>query len=54
MFELAQFLTIIWFFSSVFEKDTGRAISSHMVFNERLGGVMLFAWLIVGIINLVN
>ena len=50
MTEIAQLLFIVWIVSSVLEKDTGRAISSHMVFNERLGVVMLFAWSVVGMI----
>jgi hypothetical protein len=53
MIELAQLLSIIWFISSVLEKDTGRAISAHMVFNEKLFAVMVYAWMIVGFINLV-
>jgi hypothetical protein len=52
MLTIAQALTLLLFFSWIMEKDTGRAISKHMVFNERLSLGAVWSWCIVGIIAL--
>ena len=46
MLQAAQLLTIIFIISSVMEKDTGRVLSMHMKFNEKLMGWTAFSWVI--------
>ena len=50
MIELVELITAVWLVSCVFEKDAGRVISAHMVFNERLAVPVAWAWFIAGII----
>ena len=52
MLQLAQFITIIFIVSSVFERDTGRALSSHMQFNEKIGCLVACSWVAYWILEI--
>jgi hypothetical protein len=52
MLQLAKFITIIFIASSVLERDTGRVLSSHQQFNEKIGCLVAWSWVAYWVIEI--